>query len=161
MSQDFFCSCTGHEAGEEDVQVYQEGSHSGHSVYISKHDPQGTAGAFDQTPLVAPYPPLEELQQKRLAARRHKTTFAYDFPNVFGNALRKVWVDRDASGEYDGPLPGMHYAQISDSLCCTVSREAILFSAAYRPRMLNNYYHRSCSMQKFEKNAPLSWRKLY
>ena len=89
------------------MQVYQESVDSGSSVYLSKHDPSGLAGAFNMTPLLNPYPPLEELQQKRLAARRHKTTFAYDFPNVFANALRKVWLDRDASGEYDGPLPGV------------------------------------------------------
>lgn len=99
-------SATGHEAGEEDVQVYQEGVQEGNTMYLSRHT-QGPAGAFDGTPILAPYPPLEQLQQKRLAARRHKTTFAYDFPNVFGNALRKIWVDRDASGECDGPLPGV------------------------------------------------------
>jgi len=97
----------GHEAGEEDVQVYQEASHAGNSIYLSRHTSKGKAGAFDNTPILSPYPPLEQLQQKRLAARRHKTTFAYDFPNVFGNALRKVWVHRDASGECDRPLPGV------------------------------------------------------
>ena len=102
---------TGHEAGEEDVQVYQEGVQEGNNVYLSRHT-QGPAGAFDGTPILAPYPPLEQLQQKRLAARRHKTTFAYDFPNVFGNALRKIWVDRDASGECDGPMPGVMLCQI-------------------------------------------------
>ena len=86
--------------------MYQEALQASISMYVSKHT-QGPAGAFDGTPILAPYPPLEQLQQKRLAARRHKTTFAYDFPNVFGNALRKVWLDRDASGESDGPLPGV------------------------------------------------------
>ena len=81
-------------------------------MYVSKHT-QGPAGAVDGTPILAPYPPLEQLQQKRLAARRHKTTFAYDFPNVFGNALRKVWLDRDASGESDGPLPGVSLNALS------------------------------------------------
>ena len=39
------------------------------------------------------------LQQKRLAARRHKTTYAYDFPSVFGNALREQWTARAVAGE--------------------------------------------------------------
>lgn len=102
-----FCLIVGHEAGEEDVQVYQESMQSGTSVYLSRHTPPGSSGAYDKTPILAAYPPLEQLQQKRLAARRHKTTFAYDFPSVFANALRKIWVDRDANGECDGPLPGL------------------------------------------------------
>ena len=97
--------------------MYQEALQAGNSVYLSKHT-QGPAGAFDGTPILAPYPPLEQLQQKRLAARRHKTTFAYDFPNVFGNALRKVWLDRDASGESDGPLPGV----LLEALSCHLTQ---------------------------------------
>lgn len=87
--------------------MYQEAVHAGETVYLSKHTGPDQAGAFDNTSILSPYPALEQLQQKRLAARRHKTTFAYDFPHVFGNALRKVWIDRDASGEYDGPQPGL------------------------------------------------------
>ena len=101
------CLIVGHEAGEEDVQVYQEAVQSGQNMYLSKHTPTGSKGTYNGTPILAVYPPLEQLQQKRLAARRHKTTFAYDFPSVFANALRKIWMDRDASGECDGPVPGM------------------------------------------------------
>ena len=100
------CLIVGHEAGEEDVQIYQEAVQNGTTVYLSKHGSHSSSGAYDGTPILAGYPPLEQLQQKRLAARRHKTTFAYDFPSVFGNALRKIWLDRDSSGECDGALPG-------------------------------------------------------
>jgi acetyl-CoA carboxylase/biotin carboxylase 1 len=41
--------------------------------------------------LLQPYPALEPLQIKRLAARRHNTTYCYDFPTVFENALRDIW----------------------------------------------------------------------
>ena len=34
---------------------------------------------------------LQEMQQRRLAARRHRTTFCFDFPDVFENALRGIW----------------------------------------------------------------------
>lgn len=102
-----FRPSVGHEAGEEDVQIYQEAMQNGTKVYLSKHTPHSsTRGAYDGTPVLAAYPPLEQLQQKRLAARRHNTTFVYDFPSVFGNALRKIWLDRDSNGECDGPLPG-------------------------------------------------------
>ena len=56
-------------------------------------------GPWEQLPVSFPYPPLEALQQKRLAARRHKTTYCYDFPSVFSNALRQAWLARAIAGE--------------------------------------------------------------
>ncbi len=52
-----------------------------------------------QPALLAPYSPLEPLQHKRLAARRHRTTYCYDFPAVFEDALRETWARRAALGE--------------------------------------------------------------
>lgn len=50
---------------------------------------------------------LQPLQQKRLAARRHNTTYCYDFPSVFDNALRGIWAARAAAGEPQSvPPPG-------------------------------------------------------
>ena len=67
-----------------------------------------TAGQLDGTPVLVAYPPLAPLQQKRLAARRHKTTYCYDFPSVFGNALREAWAARAAAGEPNAvPPPGV------------------------------------------------------
>ena len=103
--------------------MYQEAEHAGETVYLSKHTGPDQAGALDNTSILSPYPALEQLQQKRLAARRHKTTFAYDFPHVFGNALRKVWIDRDASGEYDGPQPGLLLCMI---WCCLMVHAQLL-----------------------------------
>ncbi len=66
-----------------------------------------TAGQLDGTPVLDAYRPLALLQQKRLAARRHKTTYCYDFPSVFGNALREAWAARAAAGEPNAvPPPG-------------------------------------------------------
>jgi acetyl-CoA carboxylase/biotin carboxylase 1 len=54
-------------------------------------------------PVCCPQP----LQQKRLAARRHNTTYCYDFPSVFDNALRGIWAARAAAGEPQSvPPPG-------------------------------------------------------
>ena len=61
-------------------------------------------GPWEQLPISSPYPPLEALQQKRLAARRHKTTYCYDFPSVFSNALRQAWLARAIAGE-PGDVP--------------------------------------------------------
>ena len=86
--------------------MYQEGQESGTTLYQSRFSP-AESGPLHETPILAPYTPFEALQQKRLVARRHKSTFAYDFPNVFANALRKIWLEREANGEPDGPLPGV------------------------------------------------------
>lgn len=42
-------------------------------------------------PVMQRYGQLQTLQQKRLAARRHKTSYCYDFPAVFATALRGMW----------------------------------------------------------------------
>lgn len=55
--------------------------------------------------MLAPYAPLESLQQKRLAARRHRTTYCYDFPAVFEDALRTLWAARAAAGEPNAVPP--------------------------------------------------------
>lgn len=61
-------------------------------------------GPSDGQPVLAPYLRLESLQQKRLAARRHATTYCYDFPAVFEDALRQEWARRAAAGE-PGAVP--------------------------------------------------------
>ena len=77
--------------------------------------------------MLDPYPPLAPLQQKRLAARRHKTTYCYDFPSVFGNALREAWAARAAAGEPNAvPPPG------ADITSCTVARACLLSSKAFK-----------------------------
>lgn len=82
------------------MQIYREVLHPrGDIIYQSKHGKHASAGPLHGQPVLAPYPKLEGLQQKRLAARRHKTTYAYDFPTVFGNALRELWTARAIAGE--------------------------------------------------------------
>ena len=66
---------------------------------ITKLNTGCQTGPWEQLPTSSPYPPLEALQQKRLAARRHKTTYCYDFPSVFSNALRQAWLARAIAGE--------------------------------------------------------------
>ena len=101
-------SIAGHETGEDNVQVYRECPDSSGTglVYKSVRPPHTSdpPGSLDGQLLLTPYPPLETLQQKRLAARRHKTTFCYDFPSVFQNALRDIWTERAMAGE-PGNLP--------------------------------------------------------
>lgn len=93
------------------MQVYREDLPQGPNaptttselVYLSTAPP----APLHLSPVLSRYPPLEGLQQKRLAARRHKTTFCYDFPAVFENALRQTWAARAAAGEPGAvPPPG-------------------------------------------------------
>lgn len=74
------------------MHVYRE-THTaaGVTLFGSCHDTSAAPGPLHGTPILAPYSPLLPLQQRRLAARRHATTYCYDFPAVFNNALRALW----------------------------------------------------------------------
>lgn len=89
---------TGHEFGEENVSIYRE-SRNQPLLYESVHAKSEGPGPLSGVPVNAPYAPLEILQQKRLAARRHRTTYCYDFPSVFQTALRDIWAARAVNGE--------------------------------------------------------------
>ena len=115
-------SPTGHETGEDFVSVYREGAAdaaacaAAHSLVVADGVPVyqpapgiKPPGPLAGHPLLTPYPPLEGLQQKRLAARKHRTTYCYDFPSVFENALRGIWAARAAArepGADAAPPPG-------------------------------------------------------
>ena len=116
---------TGHEGGEDCVNLYREeptagvGGGSSGMLYASRDVVVGgvmaaTKGSLDQIPVSAPYPPLEPLQQKRLAARRHKTTYCYDFPAVFENALREIWAARAAAGEPNAVPPAGRLVEVQE-----------------------------------------------
>ncbi len=64
------------------------------------------SGALAGVVVGSTYPPLEPLQQKRLAARRHNVTYVYDFPAVFEAALRDIWAARAAAGAANICIPG-------------------------------------------------------
>ena len=95
----------GHEAGEEHVEVYREALLEG-SPDLHYAVPESESASVDQLdsplhgkPIMQPYASLEPLQQKRLAARRFATTYCYDYPTVFENALRDIWAARAVAGE--------------------------------------------------------------
>ena len=86
---------TGHESGDSCVDIYRE-HNDGHTVRYT-----GIVGdcAMNERPISDPYDALETLQLKQMAARRHKTTYCYDFPAVFEHALNQLWAQRAAAGE--------------------------------------------------------------
>lgn len=67
--------------------------------YVSVHGKSEVKGPLAGVHIMAPYEPLELSHQKRLAARRHKTTYCYDFPSVLQTALRDIWNTRAMNGE--------------------------------------------------------------
>lgn len=92
---------TGHESGDSCVDVYMEQSDGACIRYM------GIVGdcSMDKRSISDPYDPLEVLQLKQMAARRHKTTYCYDFPAVFEHALTQLWAQRAAAGEPDAAPP--------------------------------------------------------
>jgi hypothetical protein len=94
----------GHETGDDNVQIYREVVDGAKIVYSTRPAGAAEVGSLDMTPITTPYPPLQDLQCKRLAARRHKTTFVYDYPSVFGNALKGLWLQREKDGQ-PGTVP--------------------------------------------------------
>ena len=116
---------TGHEGGEDCVDIYREVLSTGNQkeqgmIYSAGKESFGATvasaavAALDGIPVSSPYPPLEPLQQKRLAARRHKTTYCYDFPAVFENALREIWAARAAAGEPHAVPPSTKLVEVQE-----------------------------------------------
>ena len=89
------------------MSIYRE-STAKPLAYASVHAKSEQKGPMHGTPVMEVYAPLEMLQQKRLAARRHKTTYCYDFPSVFGTALRDIWTTRAMNGEPGSMPAGAH-----------------------------------------------------
>ena len=92
---------TGHESGDSCVDVYREHFDGTCIRYM------GIVGdcGMDNRSIADPYDALEVLQLKQMAARRHKTTYCYDFPAVFEHALNQLWAQRAAAGEPDAMPP--------------------------------------------------------
>lgn len=88
--------CAGHESGEDNVTVFQEVVANG-GVRLQRPGPvPPDASTHAVGRILAPIPSLSPLQQRRLQARRHSTTYCYDFPAVFEDALRSMWAEHEA-----------------------------------------------------------------
>eukprot|EP00892_Ulva_mutabilis_P004884 jgi/Ulvmu1/2768/UM014_0226.1 len=87
---------SGHESGEDNVTVLEElvadgGVRLQRTGRLPRDHSTHAVGS-----ILAPVPALSPLQQRRLQARRHSTTYCYDFPAVFEDALRSMWADHEA-----------------------------------------------------------------
>lgn len=93
-------------------QIYREGVGASHEVTYTPV-PRGEGapeGDLAGAPVLQRYQPLDSLTYRRLAARRFKTTYCYDFPMLVENALREVWYERASLGE---ALPVMPHGRLS------------------------------------------------
>lgn len=59
----------------------------------------GTPGSMHLRPISTPYPTKEWLQPKRQRAHQLGTTYVYDFPELFKQALISSWKDFDANAK--------------------------------------------------------------
>jgi acetyl-CoA carboxylase/biotin carboxylase 1 len=105
---------TGHEAGDDCVEVYREACDEEKGLIIYSANADGGTAMLSDIPTSAPYPPLEWLQYKRLIARRHNTTYCRDFPAVFENALRQMWAARAAGGEPGAVPPAGRLVELAE-----------------------------------------------
>ncbi|GAA5834604.1 hypothetical protein JCM3766R1_003613 [Sporobolomyces carnicolor] len=69
-------------------EAYREVTTEKGDVILKSIGPQG---AFHLQPVNSPYPTKEWLQPKRYKAHVVGTTYAYDFPDLFRQAIRKQW----------------------------------------------------------------------
>lgn len=93
----------GHEFGEGTVSIYKEEASEQGAVQLLQ---QGQSESPPDTRVGGGVEPLSPLQQRRLHARRHKTTYCYDFPAVFENALHSLWTESAARGGAPPPARG-------------------------------------------------------
>jgi len=101
---------SGHESGEHCVDIYREYNDGASVIY------KGVVGncSMDNVSVDAPYAPLETLQLKQMTARRHKTTYCYDFPAVFEHALMQLWARRASAGEPDAVAPSSRLVEAEE-----------------------------------------------
>uniref|UniRef100_A0A8C1Z471 acetyl-CoA carboxylase n=1 Tax=Cyprinus carpio TaxID=7962 RepID=A0A8C1Z471_CYPCA len=88
-----------------DISLYKEvtDSHTGQIMFQAYGDKQGPLhGMLINTPYVT----KDLLQSKRFQAQSLGTTYVYDFPEMFRQALRKLWQSMDAHANLPKcPLP--------------------------------------------------------
>lgn len=113
---------TGHETGEEHIDIYRE-SNKDNGFHYSSVNPSSRDG-LDGCGILEPYCLLSLLQQKQLTAKRHSTTYCYDFPKVFANALQEIWSDRAAAGEPGSVPPQGPLVEAQELALCEDSIES-------------------------------------
>lgn len=84
-----------------DLHLYQEiaDRESGQVKFMTWGG--GKTGVLHGLPVSTPYQTKDHLQQKRYLAQKMGTTFVYDFPEMFRQALLKLWREHNAERPSD------------------------------------------------------------
>jgi len=78
------------------LEVFSSSQEIGISNYIFKSVPvdgRPAGGPLDGKQLSTPYPPIDQLELRRLMAKGKETTYCYDFITVFEKAVASMWED--------------------------------------------------------------------
>ncbi|KAF2069876.1 hypothetical protein CYY_008806 [Polysphondylium violaceum] len=74
------------------VQCYYEQLNSaGQQVFTAV--PGSQRGIWEGLPIDTPYPIMDAVQRNRFKAQRLDTTYVYDFPDLFREALQNIWME--------------------------------------------------------------------
>ena len=90
------------------VEIFASSTSMSRSNYVFKSIPLPgmlKAGALDGKPLSAPYPPVDQLELRRLMAKSKDTTYCYDFLTLFEEAISNSWGAYMASENEDASVP--------------------------------------------------------
>lgn len=74
-----------------DMSLYREVTNQATGQTIFQSYPTGKIGPLDGRALYDPYVTKDYLQYKRFTAQTNNTTYAYDFPEMFRQALLQTW----------------------------------------------------------------------
>ncbi|EGC30161.1 acetyl-CoA carboxylase [Dictyostelium purpureum] len=74
------------------VQCYYEQQNSiGQTVFAVV--PGSARGIWEGLPIDTPYPIMDAVQRNRFKAQRLDTTYVYDYPDLFREALQNIWME--------------------------------------------------------------------
>lgn len=92
------------------VEIFSSSTSISRSNYVFKSIPLSgmlnpVIGALDGKPLSAPYPPIDQLELRRLMAKSKDTTYCYDFLTLFEEAVSNSWGSYMAAENEDASVP--------------------------------------------------------
>ena len=98
-----------------DISLYREVTHPTTGQTVFQSYTAGKSGPLDGRALHDPYVTKDQLQYKRFTAQSNKTTYVYDFPEMFRQALLILWkqyIDQNKLKDYVIPKEIFIYQEL-------------------------------------------------
>jgi acetyl-CoA carboxylase/biotin carboxylase 1 len=98
-----------------DISLYREVSNQATGQTIFQIYTSGRTGPLDGRALHDPYVTKDQLQYKRFTAQSNSTTYVYDFPEMFRQALLLMWkqyIDKNKLKEHLIPQDCFIYQEL-------------------------------------------------